>query len=112
LIREDRGLRASVFRRVLGVLIPRQTVEGWDSALNRVGRSGDSSIHPKTEEDQHMVVRDKTTDEYLGIRCDVTGCRIMSPPAEQILKGHGLNNMGWECHGGTHLCPVHAGAAR
>lgn len=55
-----------------------------------------------------MVVRDSATDEYLGIRCDAPGCDVMSPPAEKILAGRGLNNMGWECHGGTHLCPIHA----
>lgn len=55
-----------------------------------------------------MIVRDPKTDEYLGIKCDSPGCEIMSPPAEQILKGHGLNNMGWQCSGGVHICPAHA----
>lgn len=54
-----------------------------------------------------MVVRDPMTDEYLGIGCDHDGCETMSPPADEILAGHGLVNMGWLCSGGTHYCPEH-----
>jgi hypothetical protein len=53
-----------------------------------------------------MIKRDSETKEYLGIQCDK--CETMSPPAAEILAGHGLNNMGWHCFGGTHLCPDHA----
>lgn len=53
-----------------------------------------------------MVKRDPKTGEYLGIQCDE--CEAMSPPAADILAGHGLNHMGWYCSGGSHLCPAHA----
>lgn len=49
-----------------------------------------------------MIVRD---ENGARIKCDK--CEVMSPPAEALLKGHGLNNMGWHCSGGTHLCPAH-----
>lgn len=55
-----------------------------------------------------MIVRDKDNKDYLGIGCDAPGCEVMAPPAAEILKGHGLVNMGWECHGGVHFCPTHA----
>lgn len=55
-----------------------------------------------------MIVRDPITDEYLGMRCNHEGCETMAPPAGEILAGHGLVNMGWECHGGVHICPAHA----
>ncbi|API59613.1 hypothetical protein BSL82_10040 [Tardibacter chloracetimidivorans] len=35
--------------------------------------------------------------------CDA--CGRGSPPAAEIIAGHGLNNMGWRCSGGTHFCP-------
>lgn len=53
-----------------------------------------------------MILRDEKTREYLGIRCDK--CDRMAPPAKEIMEGHGLNNMGWDCFGGNHLCPEHA----
>jgi hypothetical protein len=52
------------------------------------------------------VHRDPVTREYLGLKCDK--CPTMAPPAREILAGHGLNNMGWKCAGGSHLCPEHA----
>lgn len=52
-----------------------------------------------------MIVRDET-DVYIGIKCD--RCAAMAPPAREIMEGNGLNNMGWHCWGGTHLCPEHA----
>lgn len=55
-----------------------------------------------------MIVRDKETGEYVGIQCSEEGCEVMAPPAKAIMEGHGLNRMGWECYGGTHLCPAHA----
>jgi len=51
-----------------------------------------------------MVRRDN--GEYVGLKCDQ--CDTMAPPAADILRGHGLVNMGWYCSGGTHLCPTHA----
>ena len=45
---------------------------------------------------------------WLTITCDADGCDTVAPPADQILAGHGLNNMGWRCSGGTHFCPAHA----
>lgn len=53
-----------------------------------------------------MIKRDPTSDDYLGIKCDK--CETMAPPAADIIINHGLIRMGWECHGGTHLCPEHA----
>lgn len=55
-----------------------------------------------------MIKRDEATGEYLGIECSAEGCAVMAPPAKEVLAGHGLNNMGWHCSGGTHLCPEHA----
>ncbi len=55
-----------------------------------------------------MVVRDVVTKEYVGIKCD--RCETLAPPAAEVLKGHGLVNMGWQCTGGTHLCPDHVTA--
>ena len=54
-----------------------------------------------------MIVRDPTTHAYKGIKCDK--CATMAPDARTIMDGHGLNNMGWACSGGSHLCPRHAG---
>ncbi len=47
-------------------------------------------------------------DEITGassvlVQCDI--CSREAPPAAEILAGFGLNRMGWECHGGTHICP-------
>lgn len=53
-----------------------------------------------------MIVKDEITADYIGIQCDV--CETMAPDAEAIREGHGLNNMGWLCSGGSHLCPSHA----
>lgn len=55
-----------------------------------------------------MITRDEITRAYVGIQCDEPGCTTKAPPSEEILKGHGLNNMGWRCVGGNHLCPEHA----
>ena len=55
-----------------------------------------------------MIIKDKITGSYQGIKCDASGCTTKAPPSEEILKGHGLNNMGWRCVGGTHFCPDHA----
>lgn len=52
-----------------------------------------------------MIVRDEISSEYIGIKCD--RCETMAPPQKEIMEGHGLNNMGWDCHGGVHLCPDH-----
>lgn len=41
--------------------------------------------------------------QFVGIRCEE--CDRAAPPAREILNGHGLVNMGWECHGGKHICP-------
>lgn len=54
-----------------------------------------------------MVVRDKN-GENPRIQCDK--CETFAPDGEAILRGRGLNNMGWLCLGGSHLCPVHAPA--
>lgn len=59
-----------------------------------------------------MIVRDLQTKAYHGIKCDVDGCEIVAPPAAEVLKGHGLNNMGWHCKGGAHYCPTHAEALK
>lgn len=48
----------------------------------------------------------KIVDNVVEIRCDK--CGVLAPPAEEIMAGHGLNNMGWRCSGGKHLCPDHA----
>lgn len=53
-----------------------------------------------------MIKRDEETKEYIGIQCD--RCETLAPPAKTILEGQGLNNMGWRCSGGSHLCPEHA----
>lgn len=54
-----------------------------------------------------MIVRDEQTREYQHIKCDAKGCEVISPPAAEVLAGHGLVNMGWHCSGGTHFCPKH-----
>lgn len=54
-----------------------------------------------------MVIRDEK-GEYVGLQCSEPGCEVMAPSTPEILAGHGLNNMGWRCSGGTHLCPAHA----
>lgn len=54
-----------------------------------------------------MVTRDEISGE-IGIRCDAKGCVAVAPPASEIIAGNGLNNMGWDCHGGVHFCPDHA----
>lgn len=46
---------------------------------------------------------DTDSGRQVSITCD--GCGTKAPPASEILAGHGLNNMGWRCSGGTHLCP-------
>lgn len=55
-----------------------------------------------------MIIRDEITKTYLGIRCDAHKCETIAPDGKAILAGHGLNNMGWRCTGGTHFCPAHA----
>jgi hypothetical protein len=49
-----------------------------------------------------VIIRNTETGEYVGLKCDI--CPTMAPPASEILRGHGLNRMGWYCHGGTHIC--------
>ena len=49
-----------------------------------------------------MYVRDQA-GEYQHIQCD--GCDTISPPPAELLAGHGLVNMGWDCRGGAHYCP-------
>ncbi len=49
-----------------------------------------------------MIVRNEV-GHYEGIRCD--SCTTMAPPPKEIQQGHGLNNMGWRCTGGSHVCP-------
>jgi hypothetical protein len=39
----------------------------------------------------------------LGVKCNL--CGKDAPRQDQILKGKGLNNMGWQCSGGTRVCP-------
>ncbi len=51
-----------------------------------------------------MVKRDEN-DENPRIHCDI--CDKPAPSGEEILKGFGLNNMGWHCSGGTYICPAH-----
>lgn len=53
-----------------------------------------------------MIVKDEITADYIGIQCDA--CETMAPDVKAIQEGHGLNNMGWYCSGGTHFCPDHA----
>lgn len=55
-----------------------------------------------------MIVRDRE-GKYVGINCDSPGCPTKAPSSDEILAGRGLNNMGWNCAGGVHLCPEHAG---
>ncbi len=50
-----------------------------------------------------MIVRDEISKAYLGIKCDL--CPVVAPPTEEIMRGHGLVNMGWKCSGGSHICP-------
>ena len=46
-------------------------------------------------------------DKYSHIECDEPGCDERSPPAEELLKSHGLVGLGWHCSGGVHYCPKH-----
>lgn len=55
-----------------------------------------------------MIIKNKETGAYSGIQCDAKGCETKAPSAKEIMQGHGLNNMGWRCSGGTHFCPDHA----
>jgi len=50
-----------------------------------------------------MIERDKN-DQFVRIRCDV--CNEPSPPTDDMFINRGLNNMGWQCLGGTHKCPT------
>ncbi len=52
-----------------------------------------------------MVVRDEISKKVVGIKCK--RCEVTAPSAEELIAGGGLNNMGWHCYGGTHLCPAH-----
>ena len=45
--------------------------------------------------------------QYSHIECDVAGCGTRSPPAAEMIKNHGLMNMGWFVDGGRHRCPDH-----
>lgn len=49
-----------------------------------------------------MIVRNESTRAFEGIRCDK--CGKNAPPTEEIRKGFGLMNMGWQCSGGKHVC--------
>lgn len=40
--------------------------------------------------------------EFVRIRCD--NCNKPAPPDSDLIVYRGLNNMGWRCSGGTHLC--------
>lgn len=51
-----------------------------------------------------MVERDSKGD-FAAIRCDK--CGLHAPPTSDLVINHGLIGMGWECHGGTHICPAH-----
>jgi hypothetical protein len=53
-----------------------------------------------------MVVKRDANGENPRIHCN--DCGTPAPPGDQILAGRGLNNMGWHCVGGSHLCPEHA----
>ena len=46
-------------------------------------------------------------DKYSHIECDVKGCGEKSPPADVMLKNHGLAAMGWNIQPGFHKCPAH-----
>lgn len=51
-----------------------------------------------------MIIRGEPPERlFIGIGCD--GCTVKAPAQREIMKGHGLNNMGWRCYGGTHFCP-------
>lgn len=47
-------------------------------------------------------------DEANCIHIKCNECDTEAPPQAEIMKKFGLNNMGWHCFGGTHLCPKHA----
>jgi hypothetical protein len=42
---------------------------------------------------------------FIHIKCEE--CDTEAPPASEILKAFGLNNMGWYCDGGKYWCPEH-----
>ena len=42
---------------------------------------------------------------YDHIRCNV--CGTQSPPARELIDGHGLTGLGWRVSGGVHCCPDH-----
>jgi len=50
-----------------------------------------------------MIVYDENK-RFKAVRCD--GCGAPSPPTAEIFINHGLVNMGWDCKGGKHRCPV------
>ncbi len=49
-----------------------------------------------------MVERDQS-GEFVRIRCDK--CEKPSPPTSDLIVNHGLIGMGWNCRGGSHVCP-------
>lgn len=47
----------------------------------------------------------RVIDNRVEITCDT--CGTEAPPAEEIMRAHGLNRLGWYCVGGKHICPIH-----
>lgn len=43
-------------------------------------------------------------DGAIQLQCD--GCGVSAPDAPTLLAHRGLNNMGWRCAGGKHVCPA------
>lgn len=52
-----------------------------------------------------MIVRDDKGN-FVGLACDE--CGVPAPPALEIMQAFGLQNRGWYCSGGTHLCAEHS----
>ena len=61
-----------------------------------------------------MIIRTEGED-YPRARCDAPGCKELAPMPGEWVEANGMpwpgwNNLGWDCHGGTHKCPKHAPA--
>ena len=41
--------------------------------------------------------------QFVRIKCDT--CQKPSPPTADLIINHGLIGMGWDCRGGSHICP-------